>query len=708
MRFWKAAKALLLLGLVAGGSPRAGAAEQRSVGWVEQMPNVPQPFRMIDWKARARGFDRLAFDDDAKGEYLPLVALIHDTINIVPPGFALPSYVGAPAHRGEGIGCLAAVMGGTLVGINKSDQHGRNWVRMCQEWFNSKNGQRVVLNGPAGGTGGSFWYEVFPGVLFCQLADRYPGVEGMDAVMRSTADRWAGACGHLAEKAGRADFNQTAFNLATLQPVFNGRWREPDAAAGIGWIEFMAWTKWRDARHLQAADCCMEFLQRRTVEEGSPLYEVLLYYAPLLAARMNVDLGRRYDVDKLVDWCLSENKKKGVPRPGWGIIADRFGEFDCHGLQGSTVDSAGYAFAMNTFSAAAALAPLARYDARYARAIGKWLLNLANNARLFYPDALPADHQSSPGWKSDPPDVVAYEGLRKFAVVPARLAGGETVHGRVERGNLREGVSEVKPLILAADEQGRLEQIWPFDIPADATLAPFWMRVRCDAPPETFAVEGGYGAAGPWRTLLKFPRRGGKPDTVAGMGAVMPEPRGHDRIWLRLRSQPGAAAGTRLRIEQLNWRIQLDRSPFATGDPLLNNWGAKTDLGVYGAAHVGYLAALVERTNHEHILRVDLLATDFFHDRAWPTYLYFNPDREPRSVRIEVGGGGASDLYDAVSGGFVARGVRGVAEFTVPPDSARVMVVAPAGGKLSDAGSRTLIDGVVVDYNNGRVKGNER
>jgi hypothetical protein len=38
---------------------------------------------------------------------------------------------------------------------------------------------------------------------------------------------------------------------------------------------------------------------------------------------------------------------------------------------------------MNGFQQAAALAPLPKYDKRYARAIAKWILNLANASRLF-------------------------------------------------------------------------------------------------------------------------------------------------------------------------------------------------------------------------------------------------------------------------------------------------------------------------------------
>jgi len=38
--------------------------------------------------------------------------------------------------------------GAKLVGIDKSNQAGTNWVLMAQEWFNGKNGENVYLNSP--------------------------------------------------------------------------------------------------------------------------------------------------------------------------------------------------------------------------------------------------------------------------------------------------------------------------------------------------------------------------------------------------------------------------------------------------------------------------------------------------------------------------------------------------------------------------------
>jgi hypothetical protein len=419
---------------------------------------------------------------------------------------------------------------------------------------------------------------------------------------------------------------------------------------------------------------------------------------------MNAELGRRYDVDKMLAWCFSANTQHGVPRRGWGTIAERFGDYDCHGLQGSTTDSSGYAFAMNTFDAAGLITPLVRYDARYARAIGKWMLNLANASRLFYPDALPNRLQSSHGWKSDPANAVPYEGLRKRAVVAPDTRGEKTIHGRIVSGTaqgLLDAIglnhSKVEPEVLLADDRGRLEHIWTLAIPTDAMEVPFWVQLRCRAPAESFALSGSYSVAGPWQPLARFPRRNEKPGPTISTTGAMHDPCGHDKLFVRLASQSGTPPEAQVTIQRWNWRVLLDRSPFATGDPVLNRWGAKTDLGVYGGSHVGYLAALVGRTNQERILQLDLLATDFFHDQAYPTYLYFNPEQDAREIMIDVGPL-ARDLYETTQHRFLKRTVQGAATFRLAGDSAAVIVVTPAEGKVEYDGKKMSIDGTVIDF----------
>src|SRR5512145_918634 len=122
-------------------------------------------------------------------------------------------------------------------------------------------------------------------------------------------------------------------------------------------------------------------------------------YGTAKAFRMNAELGKRYDTQRFLNWCFGISDCRG----GWGVTVGNWGGYDCDGLLGSIDNRCGYAFAMNTFAQAGALAPLARYE----RAIGKWMLNLANAARLFYPGGLPPGHETSAFWKGDPQRVIA-------------------------------------------------------------------------------------------------------------------------------------------------------------------------------------------------------------------------------------------------------------------------------------------------------------
>ncbi|HUU91363.1 MAG TPA: hypothetical protein VM238_09155 [Phycisphaerae bacterium] len=546
--------ATILTGLLWLAAAAGARAEQIAVPRVDEMPNLPQPFVMKDWRATARAYDRVAFDLHAKGEFLPLVWLDEGRVNIDRTGFGLQTYVGTPhvgGGRHEAINCIAAVLGATLAGVDKTAGP-HNWVLMCEQYFNRAGGRNLVLNSTRAGTGGSFWYEIWPSVLFFALADRHPGAGEMETICRTVADRWCEAVSAMRAGGDVPDFNHSAFNFRAMKAVDHGQRREPDAAAGVAWLEVMAYAKWKDPKHLEAAEACLRFLERRG-PKANPYYEVLLPWGALAAARMNAELGRTCDVPRFVNWCFDG---RDTPRGTWGVIADRWGDYDCHGLVGSLADGGGYAFAMNTFAQAGALVPLVRYDDRFARAIGKYVLNAATAARLFYPDALPADHQSSTFWKGDPKHVIAYEGLRKT-----------------------------------------------------------------------------------WKGV----------------------------------------------------------SPYAGGDPTTHNWGPRTDLGLYGSSHVGFFGSIISQTNDEAILRLDCLATDFFRAAAYPTYLYYNPHADARTVTIDVGPE-PRDLYDAATNRFLARGARGTVGFKVSADSAVLLVLTPAGGKVNREGQRMLIDGVVVDY----------
>ncbi len=360
------------------------AANQIPVARVDLMPNHPRPYVMRDWAKVARDYDAFVFDPTKTGEYLPLIWWDDTRHNYDFPGFGLPSYVGTPyqarENQHESINCIAAVVGATLVGIDKSRQDGHDFVRMLEKYFDRERGSGLYLNSCPGGTGGSFWYETYPSILFGQLFSLYPNTPGMEAQMRTSADRLREAILALGGDKGVPDFNHTSFSYETMRPIDNGLWTEPDGAAAYAWFEYMAYVRTGEAKYLDAADLSLRSLNE---SETDPYYEALLPHGAYLAARMNAELGRRYDVRKLVNWCFGPTTQI---RRGWGVIAERWGQADAYGLTGSTPD--GYAFCMNTYNEAAALAPLVRYDHRFARAIGKYLSQCRQRLAALLPQRL--------------------------------------------------------------------------------------------------------------------------------------------------------------------------------------------------------------------------------------------------------------------------------------------------------------------------------
>jgi hypothetical protein len=74
--------------------------------------------------------------------------------------------------------------------------------------------------------------------------------------------------------------------------------------------------------------------------------------------------------------------------------------------------------------------PLVRYEPRYAHAIGRWFLNAANAARLFYPNELPAENQTCATYARETQGVIAHEGLAKARHGRPPLAMGDALmHG---------------------------------------------------------------------------------------------------------------------------------------------------------------------------------------------------------------------------------------------------------------------------------------
>jgi hypothetical protein len=382
---------------------------------ISGMPNNQVAGVLIDWKARSKLTYDLLFDYKAKGLHLPVVWLDTERRNYNFDMFALPAYLGDyrqnPDRAGshESLSGLGAVLGATLTGIDMRDYEGRNYVRECLGYHQQNRVAKILFNQTAdSGSESSFWYMIYPNIAFFAINSLYPNEPDFDAVSKDIANEFVQMLEHLKSIEGEFTFEFSGYNFLNKEGVIGGH-REPDAAAGVAWVLYMAYLRFGDKAYLDGAELCLKYLDDRSAEDN-PFYEILLAFGVTIAARMNKTEGTNHDVAKYFDWIFDGFSDS---RAGWGIISDVWGLTEVYGLQGSVTDSGGYAFAFNTFNTVAAIAPLPIYAPEYASQIGKWLYNVFVSARLFYPDQVPPENQSQPELRETYGGAFAYEGIRK-------------------------------------------------------------------------------------------------------------------------------------------------------------------------------------------------------------------------------------------------------------------------------------------------------
>lgn len=394
------------------------SVEQVSISRVEKMAALPQPYKILDWKQKTLDFDAYVFDFESTLPAGPVIWLDSARRNVDQITFGLytamkDSRQGPGNNNGEfheSLNILHTLLGAGLNGIDKTSQGGFNYVKMAQNYFNTENGWNIVMNNTCpevallgGGYGRDWWYDVFPNILFYAVSEVFPGVDGADEILRTVADQFAAADEVLD---GNYDF--TYFDYAQMKGCNNWIPKQQDAAGGHAWVLYSAYQKFGDERYLERAISALKALEG---QKESRFYEILLPMGIYTAARLNAEKGCSFDTAKMLDWvfdgCTAEDGRKG-----WGITAGKWGDYEISGLQGSLIDGGGYAFLMNSIDVAWPFVPLVKYEPRYARSIGRWMLNNVNSSRLFFPDQLPDSLQCLPGMQDYTNSIIAYEGLR--------------------------------------------------------------------------------------------------------------------------------------------------------------------------------------------------------------------------------------------------------------------------------------------------------
>lgn len=409
----------LLFSCKDAGTTLGNKVEQVSIARVDSMPNMPSDYKMLDWEAKAKAFDSFAFDWNNKSSVGPLIWLDDNRRNIDQTTFGLYTAVkdirqGKDANNGEfheSLNSLAALLGAGLVGIDKTDQDGYNYVKMVQNYFNKDNGWNIVMNNTTpsvgmlgGGYGRDWWYDVFPNALYYAVCDVFPNVEGAEEIQRSIAEQFVKADSIL-----NGNYDYSYFDYGQMKGMVNHIPLQQDAAGGHAYVLLSAYRKFGDPRYLEHAKSAMKALDS---QKESRFYEILLPLGVYTAAYLNATEGTDYDIQKMLNWTF-DGCQNPDGRNGWGIIVGKWGDYEVNGLQGSIIDGGGFAFLMNSIKPAWPFVAMVKYQPQYAKAIGKWMLNNANASRLFFPLEIDDEHQWAPEMRNMTADNISYEGLRK-------------------------------------------------------------------------------------------------------------------------------------------------------------------------------------------------------------------------------------------------------------------------------------------------------
>lgn len=400
----------------------------KSIDKVDLFPDMPANYSYYDYNQSAITLDSLlyafannpeaklpAYDNNDYSSWAPIGFWIDqarqpDVYDPLVTGylkrsFGFPTYVGDTrvlSTGSEALTTIASVLASSYVGIDKSNEsYGDaiyNFAEMTMSSYDT--GSKLVTNG--GIQGQSFWYDIFPQILFARLYDVYPNTEYMQQIVLNGADQWLEALDYFTQD-GKPYYDFVGYNVVLESPTTDGDHIEPPNG-GLAFLFYSAYVLTEDEKYLDGAKQVLDYFQDYW---GNPNYEALTDYAPYVAAALNYRYGTDYDIGKFLDFLFDSD---ATYRPGWTVMNGTFGDYAVDGLVGQSGD---YAFAMNSFHLASVLAPLVKYDNRYSTAIGKYFLNLVNNAKVFFPHNIPLTHQTMVGYLPfDPHGVLCYEGFR--------------------------------------------------------------------------------------------------------------------------------------------------------------------------------------------------------------------------------------------------------------------------------------------------------
>ena len=260
-------------------------------------------------------------------------------------------------------------------------------MQQCEAFYCLVNGRGLVLNKSNSQGSGSAWYDIFPSALFYEIGARYSGRSSFQAKMRAIADTWLTALPALSNnwKPRRVRLQNHVPGQPILDRTGHGhRYRL---------ARLMAYVQFRGRNKVSRRGGPM--YDANGMRSANPFYENtgLLRASPRRAYERRV--GPPLSTTQHLNRIFSPGSDA---RPGWAVRPGT-GE-----IMMSTVSlgapPTGRLRLFHEFLRRRRLDCPGRSPLRpkIARLLGRWLLHVAANANLFYPNTLPPTMQASAAW----------------------------------------------------------------------------------------------------------------------------------------------------------------------------------------------------------------------------------------------------------------------------------------------------------------------
>jgi hypothetical protein len=219
-------------------------------------------------------------------------------------------------------------------------------------------------------------------------------------------DRWKSSANRLIELAHELnyDFNAQGYQFDKNSTfAVREEFRQPDAIAGYAYLMTFAYVFFNEEKYLEEAKKALEIYQSF---DENPWYEIPSGAMACLAAAHLNSRGLEFDLYKILNFVF-DSQTGSMLSGKWGSSEINGTMIGWRGFSRDEATSSGYS--METMIVLPYVLPVVRYEPKFARAIGKYALNVSSNAQLFFSEFLPADHQSRPDLRPEIP----YEKLCK-------------------------------------------------------------------------------------------------------------------------------------------------------------------------------------------------------------------------------------------------------------------------------------------------------